>query len=48
MMSYHMILSYDMILDNLQRTSRQTDKQTHKHTENLITEPQRPYTAEKN
>ena len=28
MMSYHMILSYDMILENLPRTHRQTKKQT--------------------
>ena len=29
-----MILSYDMILENLQRTNRQTDKQTDRQTEN--------------
>ena len=34
MMSYHMILSYDRILENLQRTNTQTDK----HTETSITE----------
>lgn len=37
MMSYHMILSYDMILENLQRTNTQTDSHTKKpKTENNL------------